>query len=167
MSEIRSTRANETVSRIEMGERAVQDLLIVLSMLFTGLIAINVAYLLMVGDSVADNPITNISKTTAEYVIPWAGALALLLIARELWLIRIYMEGIHIGFELESMLTELKRIEAIEKREEAELEKIEKIEKHKEELLEREEKELEKIEAIERKLLDREEAKEKKRSRNK
>lgn len=142
MKDIRSTRANETVSRIEMGERAVQDLLIVLSMLFTGLIAINVAYLLMVGDSVADNPITNISKTTADYVIPWAACLALLLIARELWLIRIYMEGIHIGFELESMLKELKRIEAIEQ--------------HEEEILEKEEKELEKIEQFERKIVDHE-----------
>jgi nucleotide-binding universal stress UspA family protein len=125
-----------------MGERAVQDLLIVLSLLFTGLIAINVVYLLMVGDAV-DNQVTRISKTTAVYVVPWAGCLALLLIARELWLIRIYMEGIHIGFELEGMLKELKRIESIERKEEK--------------LLEKEEAELEKIERFEKKIVEHEE----------
>lgn len=137
MSERRSTRGNETLSKIEMAERGVQDAVIAIFLLFTGLIALNVIYMLLYPEqtSAGMDKIIKMNESMAKYVIPWVSALALLIIARELWLMRIYLEGIHIGFELENMLAELKKIEEIERKEEEELEKIEKIEEEMEETL--------------------------------
>jgi len=135
MREIRSTRANETLAKLELAERGIQDAVIALFLLFTGFVALNIIAMLLYG---GDLPIEEIIKSNnihakvwrinvdmAKYVIPWVNALAFLIIARELWLMRVYLEGIHIGFELESMINELKGIEKLEEREEEDLEKIE------------------------------------------
>lgn len=119
-------KQSERVRKVEWIERVVEDMLLLVLFLFTGLISIAVIGLLLFGQTTWMSRAAFVADTLKEHVIPWVVALALLVIGREIWLIRIYAENIQIGMELENLLKEVKRLELVTEKEEKEIEKLEK-----------------------------------------
>lgn len=119
-------KTSNELRKVEWIERVVEDLLLTVLFLFTGLISIGVLGLLLFGQTTMMANITFIADTLKEHVVPWVIALSLIVIGRELWLIRIYIENIHVGMELEKMLSEVGKVEKLAIREEKEIQEIEK-----------------------------------------
>ena len=129
MAKVLLKKKGPEMKKIEWIERAVEDLLLLVMFLFTGLISIGILGLLLFGQTTYMARLAFVADTLKEHVVPWVIALALIVISREIWLIRIYLENIHVGMELEKLMVEVSKIEKIAKLEEKEIKEIERLEK--------------------------------------
>jgi len=114
-----------TISKVEWIERVLEDALLFFLFAITGLISIGVLGLLLFAQTTWMSWLNNVADVLGKHVVPWVVALSLLVIGREIWLIRIYLENIHIGMELEKMISEIGKLE---KEVEVETKEIEKLE---------------------------------------
>jgi hypothetical protein len=120
-------KKTDTLSKVEWIERVLEDALLFFLFAITGLISIGILGLLLFAQTTWMSWLANVADVLREHVVPWVIALALLVIGREIWLIRIYLENIHIGLELEKMISEIGKLErevSIETREIRKLERM-------------------------------------------
>jgi hypothetical protein len=119
---------SSTITKVEWIERVLEDALLFFLFAITGLISIGILGLLLFAQTTWMSWLANVADVLKEHVVPWVIALALLVIGREIWLIRIYLENIHIGLELEKMFGEIDKLESEVESEDKELKRIEKLE---------------------------------------
>lgn len=116
------------MTKVEWIERAIEDALLFFLFTITGLISIGVLGLLLFAQTTWMSWLANVANVLKEHVVPWVVALALLVIGREIWLIRIYLENLHIGMELDKMISEIGKLEKEVGEEEREIKKLERME---------------------------------------
>ena len=104
-------KKQSTLTKVEWIERVVEDALLFFLFAITGLISIGILGLLLFAQTTWMSWLANVADVLKEHVVPWVIALSLLIIGREIWLIRIYLENIHIGMELDKMISEIGMLE--------------------------------------------------------
>lgn len=119
---------SSTLIKVEWIERVLEDALLFFLFTITGLISIGVLGLLLFAQTTWMSWLANVASVLKEHVVPWVVALALLVIGREIWLIRIYLENLHIGMELDKMISEIGKLEKEVTVEEREIKGLEKLE---------------------------------------
>ena len=120
-----------TLTKVEWIERVLEDALLYFLFAITGLISIGVLGLLLFAQTTWMSWLANVADVLKAHVVPWVVALALLVIGREIWLIRIYLENLHIGMELDKMISEVGKIEREVSTEEKEIKRLERMEARK------------------------------------
>lgn len=124
-------KKSPTLTKIEWIERVLEDALLFFLFTITGLISIGVLGLLLFAQTTWMSWLANVADVLKEHVVPWVIALSLLVIGREIWLIRIYLENLHIGMELDKMISEIGKLEKEVVKEEVEIKRLERLESRK------------------------------------
>jgi hypothetical protein len=121
-------KKSSALTKVEWIERVLEDALLFFLFTVTGLISIGVLGLLLFAQTTWMSWLANVADVLKQHVVPWVVALALLVIGREIWLIRIYLENLHIGMELDKMISEIGKLEKEVGTEEKEIKRLEKTE---------------------------------------
>lgn len=73
-------------------------------MLLSGVLSLMAIAMFLFGQTAWMAPMVSFSTSLRVYALPWVAAFALLSIGREMWMIRIYAEHIHVGSEIQRLL---------------------------------------------------------------
>lgn len=73
-------------------------------LLLSGALSFGAIAMFLFGQSAWMAPMVSFATNLRVYVLPWVAAFALLSIGREMWMIRIYSEHMHVGSEIRRLL---------------------------------------------------------------
>ncbi len=85
-------------------EQTVEDAGFTLLLLLSGVLSLMAIAMFLFGQTAWMAPMVSFSTSLRVYALPWVAAFALLSIGREMWMIRIYAEHIHVGSEIQRLL---------------------------------------------------------------
>jgi hypothetical protein len=85
-------------------EQTVEDVGFTLLLLLSGMLSLGAIAIFLFGQTAWMAPLVAFSTSLRVYALPWIAALAILSIGREMWMIRIYAEHMHVGSEIQRVL---------------------------------------------------------------
>lgn len=86
-------------------EQTIEDAGFTLLLLLSGLLAFGAIAMFLFGQAAWMAPLVSFATGLRIYALPWVAALALLSIGREMWMIRIYLEHVHVGSEIRKLIS--------------------------------------------------------------
>lgn len=86
-------------------KRGLEDTGFTLLLLFSGIISLVAISVLLFGQAGWMSPAVSAATVLRIYVLPWVAAFALLSIGREIWMIRVYFEHMHMGSEIQRFVS--------------------------------------------------------------
>lgn len=85
-------------------EQTVEDAGFTLLLLLSGVLSLGAIAMFLFGQTAWMAPLVSFSTALRIYALPWVAAFALLSMGREMWMIRIYAEHVHVGSEIQRLL---------------------------------------------------------------
>lgn len=83
---------------------AVEDAGFTLMLLFSVVISLSAIVMLLFGQAGWMSPVVSAATALRIYVLPWVAAFALLSIGREVWMVRVYFEHMHLSSEIRELM---------------------------------------------------------------
>lgn len=86
-------------------EQTVEDSVFTLMLLLSGVLSLGAIVIFLFGQAVWMTPMVSFATSLRIYALPWVAAFAILSIGREMWMIRIYLEHMHVGSEIQKLVS--------------------------------------------------------------
>lgn len=90
-------------------EQTVEDSVFTLMLLLSGALSLGAIVMFLFGQTVWMTPMVSFATSLRIYALPWVAAFAILSIGREMWMIRIYLEHMHVGSEIQKLISKGRR----------------------------------------------------------
>ncbi len=90
-------------------EQTVEDSVFTLMLLLSGALSLGAIAVFLFGQTAWMAPMVSFATSLRIYALPWVAAFAILSIGREMWMIRIYLEHMHVGSEIQKLVSKTRR----------------------------------------------------------